>query len=890
MVAVCLALASSARAAEAPAQAAPKEIVIVYKTHFDIGYSHLASEVLKFYRTDMIRNALKIVDQYKGLPASQQFVWTIPGWPMEQILWPGQVPEVRAEVEQAIRSGNLVVHAHPFSMHTETAELDDLVRGLEFSARIARRYSVPLPRASKMTDVPSHAWIIPTLLRHAGVEFLHIGCNDASHPAKVPLVFWWVGPDGSRLLTMYSPSYGSTLAPPKDWPYPVWLYLHMTYDNEGPPSPQTLQTDLNLFKDKFPGATVKVGRLEDFAKAILAAKIPIPEVRGDMPDQWVHGPASAPKNWEFAARGRAALSAAQTLATLNRSWGVAAPDPQAQIARGCEQSLLLSEHTWGAADQGRYKFNYVKPPGECYMTTASIAPEAKQFMAATWDEHTAYATNLAALASQALCVQMAALAANVSLSGRRIVVFNPLPWPRTDLAQVAGQWVAGTRVLAPAGGELPTSVVGGRLEFVAKDVPAFGYRTYRVGERQAAPAIAADCRVDAAHSVIESPFYQVTFDPARGRIRSIVDRRTGRELVDDSAPVGFQPFYERFSHKEAIRYRNEVLNPDFWNAAHADMHARADIPDASQQPYVAVMPSNMSFTAQVTPLGVVGTLACPATPALPCAITWTLTLYRELPQVDLAVDITDIRNQTDGWPQALWVSLPFNIDHPDFRVGRVGSIINPATDIVPGTNHRFYWCNFGVAIRSVGQPGGIGVCPLDTPGISLGEPGLMRFDDYVPRPARVFVNLLNNVWHTNFRTWYGDDIHARIRLWSFADAAAETSLVTPGFNAKHPLVAAETDAPAGPLPLSQSGLSLSRAGVLVTAFGPNPDGGGTVLRVWEQAGRAGELTVTLPAGAHFKTATPVNLRGESAGAPVGVSAGSLLFNLGAYTPVSYILE
>jgi hypothetical protein len=111
------------------------------------------------------------------------------------------------------------------------------------------------------------------------------------------------------------------------------------------------------------------------------------------------------------------------------------------------------------------------------MTTASIAPEAKQFMAATWDEHTAYATNLAALASQALCVQMAALAANVSLSGRRIVVFNPLPWPRTDLAQVAGQWVAGTRVLAPAGGELPTSVVGGRLEFVAKDVPAFGYRT-----------------------------------------------------------------------------------------------------------------------------------------------------------------------------------------------------------------------------------------------------------------------------------------------------------------------------------------------------------------------------------------------------------------------------
>jgi len=41
----------------------------------------------------------------------------------------------------------------------------------------------------------------------------------------------------------------------------------------------------------------------------------------------------------------------------------------------------------------------------------------------------------------------------------------------------------------------------------------------------------------------------------------------------------------------------------------------------------------------------------------------------------------------------------------------------------------------------------------------------------------------------------------------------------------------------------------------VTAFGKNPDGPGTVLRVWEQAGHAGEMTVAIPG--KFRHAMPV---------------------------------
>ena len=37
-----------------------EEIVVVFKSHFDIGFTHLASEVVQRYRTIMIDNALKV--------------------------------------------------------------------------------------------------------------------------------------------------------------------------------------------------------------------------------------------------------------------------------------------------------------------------------------------------------------------------------------------------------------------------------------------------------------------------------------------------------------------------------------------------------------------------------------------------------------------------------------------------------------------------------------------------------------------------------------------------------------------------------------------------------------------------------------------------------------
>ena len=130
----------------------------------------------------------------------------------------------------------------------------------------------------------------------------------------------------------------------------------------------------------------------------------------------------------------------------------------------------------------------------------------------------------------------------------------------------------------------------------------------------------------------------------------------------------------------------------------------------------------------------------------------------------------------------------------------------------------------------------------------------------------------------------------RFRIWSYDQYDAATSLITPSLEMRYPVQTASANTRRGKLPTEQAGVSVSRPGVLVTAFGANPDGDGTLLRVWEQVGVSGKLTVELPFGYKAIKATPVNLRGEKIAKELGVEDAKLTFELGAFAPVSFVLE
>jgi hypothetical protein len=867
-----------------------EEVIIVYKTHFDIGYSGLARDVVHNYRTRMVDDALSAVEFNRTRPEEEQFVWTVAGWPMSQILWQGQSPERRAAVGRAVREKKLVVHAFPFTTHTETLEPEDLVRGLGFSSRINREYGLPLPGDAKMTDVPSHSWILPTLLTHAGINFIQIGGGLVNRGPEIPMLFWWEGPDSSKLLTLYINAYGTTRTPPADWPARTWLYLSMTGDNQGPPKPETVREDVEFYKKYFPGVKIRIGQLSDFSDRIISEDPTIPTIRGDMPDTWVHGVMSSPVGTMLSRNTRPLIQTAEVLNTLEKTWGIYVPDISPAISEAYEKSLLYGEHTWGLAAQHYRVFPYGKKWEEML---ARGLPANFMALEEAWNEHEKYIRAADELITGILPDHVSGLADNVGIDRRRIVVYNPLPWKRDGMVTVnICYWGGNIKAVKPTDSDQtePAIQIGPSSEgeafniikFMAKDIPPTGYRTYTLVEESV--TLSGELITSTKDKTIENRWFRVKFNDQSGVISSILDKRSMRELVDTSSKYGFgQYFYERFGKAEVNRYLDDYLFSQY--VSHKNIFDKRDVPDTSV--YRSATCKGMNLIITRNDLEVSGTMTggFPG-PGMPQSTSVKLTLYKDKPVIDLEVGV---EKKPDGWPEAGWICLPFNIKNPSFRVGRNGSVIDPVKDIINGCNFRQLYTYSGTAVFN--ENGGIGFCPMDSPLLSLGEPGGRKYNTrYEPDVASVFVNLYNNQWATNFREWWGGRITSRVRIWTFDKYDNESTLYTPAMEARVPLLAARSEAKSGSLPASSAGIVLSRKGILITAFGKNPDGDGIILRLWEQTGRSGPCTVALPEGMKVNSVQPVDLRGSVAGDLLRVVNGRFTFALKGYEPATFLIK
>jgi hypothetical protein len=843
-------------------------VFVVIKSHFDLGFTDQAENVFHRYRVEMMDKALGVMDQNRAQAADKRFVWTVPGWPLAaQMLGPLQEHARRTRIEQAVRDGYLTVHALAGTTHTEALDAENLVRSLGFSSAICRRYGRPLPIAAKMTDVPSHSWIMPTLLAHAGVRFLHLGCNPASQYPRVPPLFWWEGADGSRVLCCYTIDYGSGLTPPANWPSANYLAMIMAGDNAGPPGPAEVDKWRAQLAQSLPGVKVRFGTLDDFAAAVLTENPDLPVVRGDMPDTWIHGLLANPEATKTARNTQALEPVLEALDTQLRQWGLTPPPVAERLAKAYEQSFLYGEHTWGMnAEYGPRTLHgqawrewlaaMEKEPIPADGDYTKVPRGGKRKWLQSYQDHRDYANNAAGIVNAELAARMELLGAKVQAEPGAVIVYNPLPWPRSGVVECQGR------------------------TYLAENVPPCGYLTLTGSSGK------PDTTDTTATPTLDTPFFTVTFDLSRGGISSLIEKATGRELADQgSSHVLGQFLHERFS-------TNEVF-PRFFNR-YSRMQGGWALNDigkpgmaaAEQVPYLATTPAAWRATLTRTPALERVTLTAGDPKGLAEGYTLTFTFPRHEPSVEVEWRVTG--KTADKHPEGGWLCFPFAVDQPRFTVGRLGAPIDPAADIVPGTNRHLMAVASGVVLTGA-DGSGAGVCPLDSPLVSLGQPGLWYWTmDFVPVKPAVFVNLYNNMWNTNFPLWQAGSWSGRVRFWPAAKETPTLSqLAVKSWEARTPLLAVAA-AGGTQLPATQAGLAVSRKGVLVTAFGDNPDGPGTVLRVWDQSGVTADLTVTLPGG--FTRAIPVTLRGEPAGDPLPVKERQFTIPLRAFAPASFVLE
>ena len=61
-----------------------RKVIIVFKTHFDIGFTQLSRDILDYYAGDMLDRVAETCDATKDM-GDLRYVWTMPSWPLKEM-------------------------------------------------------------------------------------------------------------------------------------------------------------------------------------------------------------------------------------------------------------------------------------------------------------------------------------------------------------------------------------------------------------------------------------------------------------------------------------------------------------------------------------------------------------------------------------------------------------------------------------------------------------------------------------------------------------------------------------------------------------------------------------------------------------------------------------
>ncbi len=309
-----------------------KRVIVVSKTHLDLGFTNYAEVIRQTYLDKYIPNAIALA-KAMNTNEKKKFAWTTGSWIIKEALENGTA-EQREAVRQALIDRNLVPHALPLTLHTELLDEDTLDYGLSIIDKLDKIRGEKTVSA-KMTDVPGHTkGLVPALARH-GIKLLHLGVNGASALAQVPPCFLWrVG--SSEVVVIYSGAYGGAFQ--TDLIDEI-LYFDHTLDNRGTPSQEKIQKKLDKIQAQYPDYEITAGSMDEIANLLWEQKDKLPVVTDEIGDTWIHGAAADPYK----------ASALRQLMALKRKWltdGSMVKNSEEYI--GFTDALLcIGEHTCG---------------------------------------------------------------------------------------------------------------------------------------------------------------------------------------------------------------------------------------------------------------------------------------------------------------------------------------------------------------------------------------------------------------------------------------------------------------------------------------------------------------------------------------------------------------
>ena len=588
---------------------------VVQLSHHDLGYTDIASNVLKVY-DKYLDEALDIADSLSDFPDDAKFRIVIEQmWSLDHFLKNVPVERVRKMIE-LLKSGQFEVTALFGNMTTEICGHETMLRSLYHAAALKREHDIPIISAEH-NDITGFSWGLSRVLTDAGLKIfcpgipLYYDWGGLGIPSfwkeekvfgyKGPGAFWWEAPTGKRIL-FSSTNWGCGGDARHTFPN---LEEKLTeFNNNGYPhsiirwpvgggfrdnSPyiagyaETIRSHNEKWEFPHLISSTNAKFYKDFIKEIPDN---LPVWRGELPGQdYPTGATTTAIPTGINRLNHSALISSEKLASI-ANLHTDFTYPQKRIDEAYEETLCYEEHAWA------YHF----PAGPA-QRAGELEKELHAYKAQAYSRETSDKA-------------MAYLVDNLKLDEdeMHLVVFNTTSWSKTEPVSIPMREYDSTgsemKVVPPekddkGAGFLKVALLGNRnhvtpderftggcfelmdLEngksveytlsflkdimepvpyapqrlglgggsqrvglfekpsgiktdicFIAKNIPAFGYKVYKMIPKKNAPDFDSNPHLNCEDGKIENEFYYIKVNS--NGISSIYDKQTGRELIDST--------------------------------------------------------------------------------------------------------------------------------------------------------------------------------------------------------------------------------------------------------------------------------------------------------------------------------------------------------------------
>ncbi len=371
-------------------------------------------------------------------------------------------------------------------------------------------------------DSFGYNWNMPQFYQNAGIDAFitqKIGWNDTNvFPYRL---FWWEGPDGSRVLSYFPFDYVNEVK--NGYQLVDWLrqyeantgltkmmILFGVGDHGGGPS-LDMMTRIDEFKSFMVFPKIEFGNSTTYLQWIKQHDLSkLPVWKDELYLEYHQGTYTTQANMKKHNRlDEILLTNAEKFSSIASLSG--RPYNSAALEKAWKKVLFNQFHDILPGSSIR----------EVYIDAAETHQQAAE------------------IGSFELSGALQDLAKHINTSKTRgstpVVVFNPLSWDRTDIVKI--KLPKGDEseyaVLDDNRKEIPSQIVrSGEYQrevlFLARDVRSLGYRTYQLKKQKPAPFRNG---LSVTSESIENEFFTVSLDPKTGLVKRVFDKRRAREVL-----------------------------------------------------------------------------------------------------------------------------------------------------------------------------------------------------------------------------------------------------------------------------------------------------------------------------------------------------------------------